>query len=54
MHKQRQPAASRPSNPPVQARKPVVKTAPLPLDEASLKRVVGGTGTTPPGPNGNW
>ena len=54
MQKQRQPAASRTGNSPVQTRKSVVKTAPLPLDEASLKRVVGGNGTAPPAPNGNW
>ena len=54
MHKQRQPAASRPSNPPIQARKQAVNSVPRPLDEAALKRVVGGTNTSPPGPNGNW
>ena len=53
MHEQRQPAASRPNNKPVQVRPPAVKTAPLPLDESSLKRVVGGV-DVPPGPHNNW
>jgi hypothetical protein len=52
MYKQRQPAASLPSNKPVQARPPAVKSAPLPLDQSTLKQIAGGVSTN--APNGNW